>query len=194
MKFYLIRHGQTTGDIEDRYGGNYNDHLTEEGKVQARKLAEKLSSRQVKKLYTSPLFRAKETAEILKNNLACPLEIIPNIRERNSYGIMTSMLKAEAREKYPELVEQLKNPRNTVTGAEPYNDFKKRILDTLEKLAEENNEVFAIVTHGGPISLVFREVFGREVKKIADCGFVVLEDKKGKFDLIETDGVILPQT
>ena len=44
MKIYLIRHGQTTGDLEDRYGGDYDDHLTEEGEQQAKRLAEKLAS------------------------------------------------------------------------------------------------------------------------------------------------------
>ena len=34
MKIYLIRHGETTGDIEDRYGGDYDDHLSKNGKQQ----------------------------------------------------------------------------------------------------------------------------------------------------------------
>lgn len=35
MKIYLIRHGQTTGDVEDRYGGAYDDELTDKGKNEA---------------------------------------------------------------------------------------------------------------------------------------------------------------
>ena len=31
MLIYLARHGETTGDVEDRYGGDYDDHLTEKG-------------------------------------------------------------------------------------------------------------------------------------------------------------------
>ena len=31
MKIYLIRHGETTSDIEDRFGGDYDDHLTSHG-------------------------------------------------------------------------------------------------------------------------------------------------------------------
>ena len=41
MKIYLIRHGQTTGDIEDRFGGDYDDHLTRLGKSQSQNLAKK---------------------------------------------------------------------------------------------------------------------------------------------------------
>jgi len=43
MKLFLIRHGQTTGDLEDRYGGTYDDHLTELGHEQLQATAEKLA-------------------------------------------------------------------------------------------------------------------------------------------------------
>lgn len=42
MKIYFCRHGQTTGDVEDRYGGNYDDRLTELGLNQSKELAKKL--------------------------------------------------------------------------------------------------------------------------------------------------------
>lgn len=35
MKIYLIRHGESTSDVENRYGGTYNDHLTQKGKAQS---------------------------------------------------------------------------------------------------------------------------------------------------------------
>ena len=46
----MCRHGQTTGDIEDRYGGDYDDHLTEVGKQQSMILTENLSFRNVPNL------------------------------------------------------------------------------------------------------------------------------------------------
>ena len=44
MRIYLIRHGQTTGDVEDRYGGDYDDHLTELGRNQSNDLGVKLQN------------------------------------------------------------------------------------------------------------------------------------------------------
>ena len=44
MKIYLIRHGETTGDIENRYGGDFEDHLSEKGTKQSHELAKKLAS------------------------------------------------------------------------------------------------------------------------------------------------------
>jgi broad specificity phosphatase PhoE len=69
MKIYLIRHGETTGDVEDRYGGDYDDHLTSKGKDQAKKLAEKIKDFGIERIFTSPRIRAKETSEILKGKL-----------------------------------------------------------------------------------------------------------------------------
>lgn len=43
MIIYLARHGQTTGDIENRYGGDYEDYLTNFGKEQSLALAEQLA-------------------------------------------------------------------------------------------------------------------------------------------------------
>jgi broad specificity phosphatase PhoE len=42
MQIYLIRHGQTNGDVENRYGGDYNDHLAGLGMDQAQKVAGQL--------------------------------------------------------------------------------------------------------------------------------------------------------
>ena len=53
MKIYIIRHGQTTGDVEDRYGGAYDDELTDKGKTQAQELASKLSDSGIKILFCS---------------------------------------------------------------------------------------------------------------------------------------------
>ena len=44
MNIYLVRHGQTTGDLENRYGGDYDDHLTELGKQQSAEVPGKLTS------------------------------------------------------------------------------------------------------------------------------------------------------
>ncbi len=97
MKIYLIRHGQTTGDIEDRFGGDYDDHLTEIGLKQAEELAEKINNQGIKKIYYSPRIRAVETANKVNQITGIPIEKIDDLRERNAYGILTGKLKSEAK-------------------------------------------------------------------------------------------------
>lgn len=190
MKIYLIRHGETTGDIEDRFGGNYDDHLTDEGKSQSKIMADKLKDKSIEMIFASPKIRAQETAQILSEILNIPIETIENIRERNAYGILTGMIKEEARNKYPKIVEEVKSYKNTIEGAENYDHFRERILKAFEEISSKNYQTVAVVTHGGPIHCFFREVLKNEIVKLRDCGMAEI-DKNGDYELIEVDGLSL---
>ena len=189
MKIYLIRHGQTTGDIEDRFGGDYDDHLTKLGKTQAKELAQKLKPYQIEKIYHSTRIRAIETASIVNAITSIPLKAEKDLRERNAYGILTGELKKDAKEKYPELIEQLKNPKATIQGAVPYDKFKQRVLNIFSKLAGFDSDVIAIITHGGVISCFLREIIGKERKTLNDCVIIELEANGGEFSIIRSEGL-----
>jgi broad specificity phosphatase PhoE len=191
MKIYLIRHGETTGDTEDRFGGDYDDHLTELGKTQAKKLASELIGLNIEKIYFSPRIRARETAEIINKVTNIPVELLDDLRERNAYGILTGQVKSEAEKKYPELVKILSDPKATISGAEDYQSFKNRVINVFDKLTKLPIDTLAIVTHGGVISCFLREIIGRERKKLNDCALIELECSEGKFTIVKTDGVEL---
>src|SRR5512143_1526057 len=101
MIIYLIRHGQTTSDVEDRYGGDYDDHLTELGQKQASEVASKLENSGIEVIFASNRIRAQETAKILQKKLKTDIITDESLRERNLYGKLTGMIKSEAKEKYP---------------------------------------------------------------------------------------------
>jgi len=191
MKIYLCRHGQTTGDIEDRFGGNYDDHLTAEGQQQAQTLAEKLATKGIQIMYVSPLLRAKETAEVVQNNCNCVVEFMEDFRERNSYGILTGLVKAEAQQKYPDQFELTKDPHNNLEGAEKYEDFCVRLNRAFAEIYNSGFDTVAIVTHGGPIRVFFREIQKLGEIKIADCAFALLEKTPDSLKVIELDGIQL---
>lgn len=193
MKIYLIRHGETTSDVEDRYGGDYDDHLTEKGKRQVRKLAEKLASSGIDVIFASSKIRAQETAKILNDKLGVEIKTAEDLRERNLYGPLTGMQKKEAKQKFPELVERLKNTQDTIDGAENWQDFVKRVVTAFKKIAGSNYETVAVVTHGGPIRRIFGELLGIKKEmgemKIDDCAYAVIKVKKGRFELIGNYGI-----
>jgi broad specificity phosphatase PhoE len=191
MKIYLIRHGQTTGDLEDRYGGDYEDRLTEEGKEQSRRLAQKLKHSGIEILFCSPKIRAQETAEIVSKEIGCQVEIIHDIRERNMYGILTGMVKSEAREKHPQHVETLKNHYHTIPESEGYEHFGGRIQKSFDAITKQPYQTIAILSHGGAISFIFREILKMGDVKIEDCGFVELEKSNEQFSVIKMDGIEL---
>ena len=190
MKIYIIRHGQTTGDVEDRYGGDYDDHLTELGTREVNDLAPKIKDLGIEVLFVSPRIRAQETANILKKTLGVEIKTIDGFRERNQNGILTGMKRSEAKEKYPELVELVKDRFNTIEGAEDYESFRKRIVDAFNEVTKSDYKTVAVVTHGGPIRRIFGEILGMEKKwEINDCGWFEIDYSDGKSSLVKTEGV-----
>ena len=188
-----MRHGESTSDIEDRYGGDYDDHLTEKGRNQAQEAAEKLSGKGIEIMFSSSKLRAKETAEIIQENLGCKLKIVDDIRERNRYGILTGMIKEEAKEKYPEQVKLLESQLNNAEGGEPYEHFKERVIKGFNNITNLDHNIVGVVSHGGPSLCLFREIIGgaEKIDHLADCAIIELQ-KEGKYlKLLKTDGVFL---
>ncbi len=62
---FMVRHGATVLSAEDRFAGVTDVELSEEGREQARRLAERLSDEKIAAIYASPLGRTVETARIL---------------------------------------------------------------------------------------------------------------------------------
>lgn len=191
MKIYLIRHGQTTGDVEGRYGGAYDDELSDKGIIQAHELANKVGDSGIQILFCSPMIRAQQTAVILKAKLVCDIKTIEDLRERNKNGILTGMTREEARIKYPELVEKLKDYRNQIQGAESQEDFAERIKKAFTEITSVvNYSTIGIVTHGMPIWVVFGDIMNdRGIVDIADCAYAVLDKEGQKISLERYEGI-----
>ena len=64
-RLYLVRHGATQLTAEDRFSGAVGVDLSDEGRWQVRRLAERLAAERIRAVYCSPLGRTVETAEIL---------------------------------------------------------------------------------------------------------------------------------
>ncbi len=195
MKIYLIRHGETTGDVEDRYGGDYDDHLSEKGKVQCAELAKKMKNKGIQIIYYSPRIRAKETVEIINQSIEAKLEQAHDFRERNSYGVLTGLVKSDAKLKYSKEVEKIQKDklRHSVKNSEPYDSFKKRIVDVFEKITSSKKySTIAIVTHGGPISCIFREILKLgEFEFLGDCAIIEIEKSGENLRLIKMENAAL---
>jgi len=181
MKIFLIRHGQTTGDVEDRYGGDYDDHLTKLGKTQAKGLAKNLKNKKIEIIFHSPLIRAKETTKILNEELNVKTKELKELKERNNYGVLTGLEKSRAVKLHPEEVDKINKNKihHDVKNSESYKEFKERINHVYTSLEKQNYNVIAVITHGGVISTIVREILKLgEFKKLGDCGYIEIDDKK----------------
>ena len=106
---YLIRHGETGGNFEGRFQGIVDNPLNESGIRQAQMLGMAFSLSQVDVLYTSPLLRARQTAEIIAqmHGLQKLTPIVePGLTELNG-GELEGRRFSELREKYPEVIDAM---------------------------------------------------------------------------------------
>ncbi len=171
MKILLIRHGETTGDIEDRYGGAYDDHLTERGHAQLAETAEKLRGKSINTMYVSTLIRAQESAAILNEVLQTTIISRTDLQERN-YGVLGGLTKAEARERYPEAVAAHKDPANTDPKGEAQVDFTARVIEAFQEITANEEEQIAIVAHGGVLKTILKHVGEPVPDSIPDGGII----------------------
>lgn len=175
MKILFMRHGESVDDLTDQYGGWGDFPLTPKGQQQIEKssLAIKALELDFNKILTSPLMRARESANILSNELRVPVEEFLYVKEKNGYGLLSGMNKTLARELYPELVAMMEN--GYVYGAEPEDEFEKRVLASVNIIFEMELESVAVVTHGGYLTNLFEKVLERELTEKSDGGFILLE-------------------
>ncbi len=71
MQFFLIRHGETNWNLEGRIQGAMDVGLNDRGRQQAVEVADHIPTDTVFDISTSPLSRARQTAEIIKENIDC---------------------------------------------------------------------------------------------------------------------------
>ncbi|MEO6237703.1 MAG: histidine phosphatase family protein [Vicinamibacterales bacterium] len=76
-RLLLVRHGATTATAEDRFSGSTSAELSEEGRWQVGRLAERLARQSITAVYSSPLSRALDTARII----AAPCHLEPLTRD-----------------------------------------------------------------------------------------------------------------
>ncbi len=174
MTIFLIRHGETTGDIEDRYGGAYDDRLTEQGRAQLAETATRLLGKTIDRMYVSTLTRARESADIILETIPTPVEYLDGLRERD-YGVLGGLTKAEVLANYPEAVELHKDPANTDPEGESQADFIKRVVDTFETIRHSGHESVAIVAHGGPIKVILTHLGEPLPERIGDGEIIEVE-------------------
>ena len=80
--FYFLRHGQTAWNVEGRFQGHSDIPLNEVGLAQAHDAAKILARCPIDLIVTSPLMRARRTAEIVSAQLGKPLLFDDDLKER----------------------------------------------------------------------------------------------------------------
>ena len=148
---YLMRHG---ADPSDRYGGWSTYGLTEEGREQVHAAKCSLRNKGITQIYSSDLARAKETAEIMADELSLKVVYLPQFREANN-GLLAGMLKTEAVEKYPGIYWNALDWTEPWPEGESPEQFFQRIQNAwYEFKTQVGDETVLLVSHGGVMNII----------------------------------------
>ncbi|MCX5906929.1 MAG: histidine phosphatase family protein, partial [Deltaproteobacteria bacterium] len=103
MRFILIRHGETRWNELRRFQGLSDIELSPKGKRQAENLAESMRWEKIQALYTSPLLRARQTAEEIACFHNCSVAIDDRLKELN-LGKLEGLDSLELKKRYPDFL------------------------------------------------------------------------------------------
>lgn len=169
--FWLIRHGETDWNVEQRLQGWRDIALNERGKQQAQSIRVFLDTKNITfdAVLSSDLQRAVQTAEIIFSGLQTPLIKDSQLRERN-YGIY----EGEPWKKMLQLVDHpapeinLRDPDLLIPNGETLTVFHERIVQGFNRIATERpNQHLAVIAHGGVIDMVWRQLQGLDLTTLS---------------------------
>ncbi|MEM7218039.1 MAG: histidine phosphatase family protein [Pseudomonadota bacterium] len=157
MKLLLIRHGLPEAVVRDD-GGAADPPLSAVGQAQASKMAEWLAGEPIDRLYSSPMRRARETAEPLSALRGLTAEICDDVAEFDQHSsryIPYEQLKARDRKTWERL--------NSGQPNEAFAPFAERVVAALEAIIAGNRgKTVAITCHGGIVNVWAARVMGFE--------------------------------
>ena len=151
----LARHGETDWNREGRFQGHADPPLNETGRAQAAELAAVLAGIQLAAVYSSPLRRALETAELVAATHGVDPVPIDALREVD-VGSWQGLTRAEVGVRFPEQLSRWFDYAQGWEDGESYEEMGRRVVSALLELAaaHEGQRILA-VTHGGPIRAAF---------------------------------------
>lgn len=182
----LVRHGQTTMNLQKLYYGFLDPDMTELGKEQVLKARKILEKMDYDEIISSDLKRAYETAKII-NFKNLEIKVYPETRELN-FGIFEGLTYEEIKEKYPEeLQKSIDDWKNYsfVTGENPY-DLQNRVVKFIDEL--EDNKTYLLATHWGVICTLLSYHFSNGLdsywKYKIDNGSITIIEFREKYPLL----------
>ena len=174
MKIYLTRHGETEWNLEGRLQGSLDAKLTKKGIDEATMLGESLKEVEFDMIFSSPLSRALDTANIVKGNKEIEIIAHENLKEI-SFGDWEGMLHKEIEESHAErynnfwMKPHLYEPLN----GETYDEFTDRIQQVINEIVEHKDKKnVLVVAHAGVVKGFYKILKNLSIKEFWNEPFV----------------------
>src|SRR5664279_1443936 len=169
----LIRHGQTDWNAAGRMQGSSDIPLNDTGREQAREAVELLRGAEWDVIVSSPLQRARETAQIIADGLGLEVGRSYDLLIERNYGEGEGLTKAEIDKKWPDVP--------MYPGLESLDSVVKRGIAALDQVSVDYpDKKVIVVCHGTIIRYTLSELAGRDfdhilngsistIERLADC-------------------------
>jgi probable phosphoglycerate mutase len=187
----FLRHAQAENNTKRILAGRTEGvSLTKTGIQQAERISEYLKPLDISAIYSSPIERAKHTAEIVTKNSAIDVELDERLTEIDM-GKFTRMNYDDMFAKYGNIFLKFyeNDPVIAEHEVETFPSVQKRILDMVDHVIKKHkNENVILVTHMDPIKSMLANVMDLKPKTlfeliIANASFTILTEQERKFSL-----------
>ena len=155
LTVYFARHGESEANLKREFSNRGLKHgLTARGRQQAATLAQALRGRQISHIFSSPLLRARQTAEIIAPVVGAPFEIVDALREYDC-GVLEGCSDQGSWDRYARVEQEWLGhgrPEARIEGGENFLDIQRRFLPFIARLVEEYQAApgdLVLIGHGG---------------------------------------------
>lgn len=167
----IVRHGETDWNRSGIVQGWIDVPINDHGRHQAHQVAQSLIGRGIDRIYSSPLRRAYETAELIARQLQLPPPAICEGLKERHFGDAQGCSKDDLAHNRPTLLNDIvnRNPAATFTGGEEMLPFAYRVLTSIREIGSRHpGQCILIITHGWVIDAITRDIRGLTHDTILD--------------------------
>jgi broad specificity phosphatase PhoE len=169
-RIYMVRHGATTLSSEDRFAGAVDVELSDQGKFQVERLAERLGDDSIQAIYCSPMTRTIQTATILASPHNLSLIHRDGLREIN-HGHWEGMRRADVEAQFPEEYAAWEEDPLTFSpkGGEAGVNVIARALPVIREIVmEHRGQNVLVVSHKATLRLIISSLLGFDARGYRD--------------------------
>lgn len=183
-EIYLIRHGESTMNKENRYYGWLDAPLTELGKEQLKGLKDFMEKQNIEYVISSPLSRALNSASLSTGREEVDIIIEERIKEMN-FGIWEGLDIKELQTQHKELWNMWCNEwkKTRIPDGESFEDFYNRVANFIrEAIKKYKGKRICIVSHQGVLRIILSYLIG-----LNEEGFWHFSFTQGRYSKIILD-------
>jgi len=169
-RLLFVRHGATQLTAEDRFSGATGVDLSDEGRAQVQRLAERLAGDKIVAIYVSPLGRTVETAQIL----ARPHRLTPILRDglrEISHGRWEGLTRREVEERYADEYAAWEEDPFTFApkdGESGLSVLARALPVVREIVVAHRDQVVMVVSHKATLRLILSSLLGFDARGYRD--------------------------